>query len=302
MGWRSRRWSDREPRPKAAKLARSELEQLHASASRLVEGSALLKDLVPRVQLARGRLYLWRGQDDLMARVTPLSSGTMLLEAPRRNGWSEHGRGPLRAVLGKLERDTEGTFHGLGALVRKPKGGKPRVQEVLQRDFGVPGPVLAEPRHWYEMHRKPVIAEADPARERILVRFESFGPFGDFHGTCLYARVGGEWGCYTIKPSASGSIASAEAWLVKPPVGGLGLSVAEGHGCTGPLTLGATALRASWSRNAYELASAARTWVQCRPPKAIACASVFASATWAGLAVSKRQCRDASSRCHSFAP
>jgi hypothetical protein len=46
-------------------------------------------------------------------------------------------------------------------------------------------------------------------------RFEAIGPFGAFGGTCLYARVDGEWDCYTIKPSAAATIASAEAWLVK---------------------------------------------------------------------------------------
>jgi hypothetical protein len=44
---------------------------------------------------------------------------------------------------------------------------------------------------------------------------QAFGPFGSFGGTCLYAQVGGEWGCYSIKRSESGSIASAEAWLIK---------------------------------------------------------------------------------------
>lgn len=33
--------------------------------------------------------------------------------------------------------------------------------------------------------------------------------------TCLYARVDGQWGCVTIKSSASASIAGAEAWLIQ---------------------------------------------------------------------------------------
>jgi hypothetical protein len=49
----------------------------------------------------------------------------------------------------------------------------------------------------------------------VLVQFSQFGAFGSFGGTCLYARRDGKWGCYRIKPSASESIASAEAWLVK---------------------------------------------------------------------------------------
>jgi hypothetical protein len=194
-----------------AKLAKGELERFHALASRFVARSAVLEDLVAEVQLARGRIYFWRGEDDLMARVTPLSRRTLLLEEPRGNGWSEHKRGSLRTVLGALERDIYGTFHGLGALVRKRKGGEASVQEVLHRDFGVPLRVLAEPRHWYSMRRTPKIVEANRERARVLVRFEAFGPSGPFHGTCLYVRADGEWDCYTIKPSASGSIAAAEA-------------------------------------------------------------------------------------------
>jgi hypothetical protein len=216
MGWRSNRWPAYRPRPKVAKLSTSELERFHASASRFVARSAVLKDLVAEVQLARGRVYFWRGEDDLMARVTPLSRQTLLLEAPRRNGWSEHKRGSARAVLGALERDIYGTFHGLGALARRrKKDGERSVQEILHADYGVPLSVLAEPRYWYSMHRTPTLVETDRARERALVRFGAFGPSGSFHGTCLYARVDGTWGCFTIKPSASASIASAEAWLLK---------------------------------------------------------------------------------------
>ncbi|MCP5069863.1 MAG: hypothetical protein GY946_25125 [bacterium] len=35
------------------------------------------------------------------------------------------------------------------------------------------------------------------------------------NGTCLYALKGGDWGYYTIKPSASETVASAETWLSK---------------------------------------------------------------------------------------
>ncbi len=198
-----------------AKLSQTGLERLHATASRFVARSAVLKELVAKVELSRGRVYFWRGDDDLMARVTPLTRVTFLLEAPRRNGWSEHKRGASRPVLSALERDVYGTFHGLGALAVKKKGGAESVQATLHRDFRVPLHVLAEPRYWYSMHRKPRIVEADREHERALVRFEAFGLSGSFHGTCLYARIDGEWDCYTIKPSASASISSAEAWLEK---------------------------------------------------------------------------------------
>ena len=53
----------------------------------------------------------------------------------------------------------------------------------------------------------------ETAPERVLVRFESFGPFGSFGGTCLYARRNGEWKCYYVRPNRSASIPLAEEWL-----------------------------------------------------------------------------------------
>jgi hypothetical protein len=63
------------------------------------------------------------------------------------------------------------------------------------------------------MHRKPAIAEISDTNDRVLVRFVAHGMSGSFHGTCMYALRDGEWGCYTIKPSASETIAAAERWL-----------------------------------------------------------------------------------------
>lgn len=167
------------------------------------------------MQLARGRLYVWRDETDLMARITPLSSATFLLEAQRRGGWSEHARGTLRVVLNALERDEFGRFHGLGTLAKKQGGGKASVPATLHGTFGIPLAVVAEPREWYALRRQPEIAERDATRGRVLVRFCAIGPFGGFGGTCLYALRDSEWGCYVIKPSAAGSLASAEAWLDK---------------------------------------------------------------------------------------
>jgi hypothetical protein len=36
-----------------------------------------------------------------------------------------------------------------------------------------------------------------------------------FGGTCLYLQRDAQWAAYTIRPSESKTIASAEAWLVK---------------------------------------------------------------------------------------
>lgn len=150
-------------RPKAAKLPHEGLERLHVRAAQLVEGSVVLRELVEDVQLARGRLYLWRQPEDLMARITPLGPRSMLLEAPRGNSWTEEKRGQLTTVLKTLELDTLGTFHGLGALAIDDHQGDPPVQVVLHRELGVPVRVLAEPRYWYSMHRTPVIEEISEA-------------------------------------------------------------------------------------------------------------------------------------------
>jgi hypothetical protein len=215
MRWRSNDWPAYRPRPKVAKLSTADLERLHASVTRFVARSRVLSAVVAQVTCARGRVYVWREGDDLWARLTPLSRAALLLETPWRTGWSEYKRGEARSVLASLERDPHGTLHGLGVLVRKRKDGRRSVQEILHDDHGVPLSVVAEPRHWYELRRQPAIAEVDRDRGRILARFESFGPFGGFGGTCLYAQRDGEWDCYTIKPSAAATIESAEAWLVK---------------------------------------------------------------------------------------
>ncbi len=73
----------------------------------------------------------------------------------------------------------------------------------------------AVPGAWYAMHRAPVFAEVNDAKDRALVHFVAHGLSGSFRGTCLYAVRDGAWGCYTIRPNASDTIASAEAWLDK---------------------------------------------------------------------------------------
>lgn len=208
-------WPERTPRHKAAKLQREALRRLHARAANFVEASVILRELLDDVQLARERPYLWREPDDLMARITPLGPRSMLLESTHGNSWTEHKRGQLATVLKFLEEDTQGTFHGLGSLVAKQRGGNPSVQVVLNRDFKIPVRVLAEPGCWYSMHRKPVIAEVNDTKDRVLVRFVTHGISGSFHGTCLYALRDGEWDCHTIKPSASETISTAEKWLDK---------------------------------------------------------------------------------------
>ncbi len=223
MGWRNNDWKPYKPRPKMAKLSAEELGRLHDTASRFVARSKVLSAIVARVDLTRGRLYFWRDETDRIARITPLSSETFLLEAECGTSWSEHARGTLRVVLGALERDRFGDFHGLGALVGKSKPGDSTVIATLHDTYGIPLAVVAEPREWYALQRQPKIVEHDAERVRVLVRFTAIGHIGSFDGTCLYARRDDAWGCYPVKPSASdrvkpsasASIASAEAWLAK---------------------------------------------------------------------------------------
>ena len=118
-------------------------------------------------------------------------------------------------MLKVVEGDCKGTFHGLGSLLTKQRGGKRSAQVVLHRDFKIPLRILAEPGDWYSMHRKPTIAEINGTNDRVLVRFVACGRSGPIQGSCVYALRNGDWDCYTIKPSASETIATAEMWLNK---------------------------------------------------------------------------------------
>ena len=73
MRWCHRHWPQRTARPKKARLSPEALQRLHARAERFVKESAILWELLDDVQLAQGRLYLWRQPEDLMARITPLA-------------------------------------------------------------------------------------------------------------------------------------------------------------------------------------------------------------------------------------
>ena len=67
--------------------------------------------------------------------------------------------------------------------------------------------------YWY--HRKPHILEVSRDRRRVLVRFTTSSLSGEFGGTCLYICREGRWDAFTIRPSESDDIASAERWLEK---------------------------------------------------------------------------------------
>lgn len=244
-------WRDRlpayVPRPKVKQLPEQERAKLLATMTRAVAASPVLSHLGVRVRLLRGRFYLERELKDqkpaveLPGRITPLlaAQGDLLLEVERRNGkWYEVAKGSVQKLIKVVASDTRGKFHGLGSLdkvLRKTGKGLTRLpvkkdrtkftfaesgepctaQDALFHYFGVPMEVIAEPSAWYAYHRVPTIVEANKEKTRILVRFTASSLSGSFGGTCLYALKDGQWGAYTIRPSESKGIATAEAWLGK---------------------------------------------------------------------------------------
>src|ERR1700681_2717243 len=97
MSW-GRDWPSYEPRPKAWKPTAEALAGMRDKAAKFIERSPLLRNLSFEVKAARGRLYFVRKGDEV-ARITPLSSRTLLLESPGRSAWSENARGSLQVVL-----------------------------------------------------------------------------------------------------------------------------------------------------------------------------------------------------------
>ncbi|MBM4072207.1 MAG: hypothetical protein FJ271_25265 [Planctomycetes bacterium] len=242
--------AERIPRPKARRLTDKESSTILAALTKAIAASPVLSYLGVQVRVQRGRFYLERKchQDDddseveVLGRVTPLAAAkqALLLETENRSGsWSEESKGTVQKVIKAVASDTEGTFHGLGSidtvlrksgkgLTRLPvkKVGKNKfvysetgaicsVQEALFHYFGLPLEVIAEPSEWYSYHREPEIVESGKDKKRVLVRFSAVGPFGEFGGSCLYAERDGSWDAYTLRPSESRNIATAEAWLVK---------------------------------------------------------------------------------------
>lgn len=248
MRWRSDRWPERIPRPKVRRLTELEKNTILQALTRGVAASPVLAHLGVQVRALRGRFYLEKkSQDDkptieILGRITPLASeeGTLLLEVERRNGsWHEVDRGSAQKLIKVVASDDRGKFHGLGSVdkvLRKAKQGLARQsvkrvgdcefvfsstgavcspQDALFHYFGLPLDVIAEPKLWYSYQRVPQIVESSRDRTRVLVRFIAQSLTGPFSGTCLYIQIDGSWGAYTIKPSASESIATAEAWLAK---------------------------------------------------------------------------------------
>lgn len=252
MRWRRQRvWPERLRRPKVRKLTASEMDKLSKAIGKAIAASPILSYFRVEARVLRGRYYIeWQwnpGDSDAKTstrgRMTPLDDerGVLLLEVEHRKGhWSEVTRGSAQKVVKAIAGDTKGTFHALGVLdkaLRKEKKGQVRlpvklegemsfvysrtgepctVQETLFHYFGLPLEVIVQPQHWYSRHRIPQITEFSRDRRRVLVRFGATSWSGEsFGGTCLYLYRHEHWDAYTIKPSESVDIASAESWLIK---------------------------------------------------------------------------------------
>lgn len=247
MRWRNR-WPERQPRPKLRKLSAGEKERCLSAMKRAIDRAPVLSSLCVQAQASRGRFYVKRefisynGKSavEVLGRISPLadSNGDFLLETEwRLAAWSEVKRGNVQTVMKTIADDTRGRFHGLGSLngfLRKAGGlnrapvdrmgleflyqdseEKCTTQEALYHYFGMPISVIVEPRQWYLYHRQPIIVEASEDRTRVLVDFVKGGVSGDFSGTVLYLIKEGNWAVFTIRPSESKSIASAETWIKK---------------------------------------------------------------------------------------
>lgn len=245
MGF-GQRWPAYEYRPKVKKLSKEELADALAAVKRAIGRSPVLSALRVEAHARRGRFYLEQhvvedGQRyrDILGRISHIVRVGPMLEVPGRseNSWSEVAKGSIQKLMKIVASDKRGRFHGLGSLnesLRKTgcldrqaiqKGGdkffykqsgeRCTTQEALYHYFGVPMDVIAEPRQWYIYQRQPVIVETNDDRTKVLVQFVKAGIDGSFGGTALYIVKDGRWHVFTIKPSDSGSIAAAEAWIKK---------------------------------------------------------------------------------------
>jgi hypothetical protein len=229
MSWKDT-WPEREPRPKLARLTQAQKELFLNSLQEGIATSPVLSALALRVRSLRGRFYLdkpWYAPEEdaemeMVARVSPRSrtKDHFLLDAQKTNGnWYEVMQGTIEEVLHALAYDTRGTFHGLGALekslretdvpatrrdidvhdnyrgVYRETGEECTVPEVLYHVYGVPIPVIAEPREWYAYHRTPKIVEVNDDRSQITVEFTKMDMYyGREHGdACVYAQRNGKW-------------------------------------------------------------------------------------------------------------
>lgn len=229
MGWRHQ-WPEKEPRPKLKRLSNEQKNIIATQLEQGVASSPVLKGLGLHIKASRGRFYLEKplyAPDEetemtVIGRVTPISGKKkpFLLDAKKMNGnWYEVIQGTLREVMLCITHDTEGTFHGLGALEKSLRDAvdvsTPRdiemhdayhffyadtkeactVPEALYHVFGVPISVIAEPREWYAYHRTPTIVDVTDDNTTITVEFSKTDMYfgGKNSDTCVYKKQNGKW-------------------------------------------------------------------------------------------------------------
>ncbi len=128
-------------------------------------------------------------------------------------------QGTIQEALHAIANDARGTFHGLGALEKNLRTARDfsthreiviqdnyqcmyvdteevcTVQEVLYHVFGVPIPVIAEPREWYVYHRTPKIIAVSEDHTSITVEFTKRDMYygQEIGDTCVYKKQDGMW-------------------------------------------------------------------------------------------------------------
>lgn len=249
MSWKQQ-WPERTPRPKVQSLSAEEREQLLKVFNKEIEISPVLSSLGIFVRTLRGRFYFAQErrvpdkQPDVkvIGRVTPLEGAEreLLLEVERQSGiWYPVVQGTAKEIMDKITQDMQGTFHGLGDLDRSLRqmgyglkyrevqmeegfqfvyadtGNKCSFHEALYHYFHIPIRVIAEPRQWYQYHRKPRIIEVSRDQRCVLVEFTASSISGTFSGVCLYVMAESGWDVFTIKPNQSKDIDTAVEWLKK---------------------------------------------------------------------------------------
>ena len=229
MGWRHQ-WPERAPRPKLKRLSNDQKDNILQTLDQGIALSPVLSALEIRVRALRGRFYLSKPlyvpdedvEVEIIGRVTPVSGKkeAFLLDAKKMNGnWYEVMQGTIEKIVLRIAKDTRGTFHGLGALEKSLRrtdnvsklpdiemqanyrfiytntGEECTVQEVLYHVFGLPIPVIAEPREWYAYRRTPKIVEINKKKTCITVEFSKMDMYygREITDTCLYKKQAGKW-------------------------------------------------------------------------------------------------------------
>ncbi len=185
-----------------------------------------------------GEGYSLEHKGEAMARVLP-DGDALHIHVAGRAGWEERAAcGSAREVVDLLASDGAGAVHGLGALdamlrvhgVRRqemcqadddpgawwyldlaPAHGTASVPEVLYHAFGVPIPVIAEPRGWWRRFGRTAILDQRPGA--ALVGFASEA--AQTGRQCLYAERNGAWGAYPVRPAEDARVDAAVAWLAR---------------------------------------------------------------------------------------